>query len=382
MPYVDTFSITTTEIGCDIKGLGAPQNEYNGFRVRINGGSWATIPVISGYTERDTGNHLFTYLNPGTEYHIEGQVNWLGTWVDADDAYATTTIGTPTGLTSTARTTTSITLDWGNIAGTQWYRVEYKRHADPDWIYYDDPTSSAVLVDGLLNNTSYDFRVRAETMDTHSSWSSTYTTSTNVLGVPGNLHADAIGATTVDLDWNAVNEADDYYVYRDGNYIGTTGGTDYHVANLTPETQYTFTVKAHNAGGYSSPASLTVTTAAARPANWDWATVKTAGAVLPTYNGDPYPVTKTEWDNFQARINEFRVYRGLQPYTFFDTFSGLGSFTRPVRGATLYAYFINQAITAIGQCNPSISPPAQIAAGVAVTAAVFNSLRNSLNSIP
>ncbi|WP_170126250.1 fibronectin type III domain-containing protein [Paraliobacillus ryukyuensis] len=77
---------------------------------------------------------------------------------------------------------------------------------------------------------------------------------------PVNLTAPNETATTVDLTWDAVSQADGYKVYQDGAEVAQVTDTTYQVTGLTASTSYDFYVTALNSDyGTESEASTTVT---------------------------------------------------------------------------------------------------------------------------
>lgn len=115
-----------------------------------------------------------------------------------------------------------------------------------------------------------------------------------------------------------------------------------------------------------------------RPADWVWTSTVRKGVAVPTVQKSDTLwhakyLTATEWNNFQDRVAAFLKYKGID-------FSG--SFTRVSAGATMQRSTINGMIQAIALMNPPIAPPAEVAADQPITAALFNGLKNSLNSIP
>lgn len=85
---------------------------------------------------------------------------------------------------------------------------------------------------------------------------------------PTNLASPAHSDSTVDLTWTASSDdvgVTEYEVYKDSVLEGTTASTNYTVSGLTPETAYSFTVKAKDAAGNASSESqsISVTTDAA-----------------------------------------------------------------------------------------------------------------------
>ncbi|NLU19240.1 MAG: hypothetical protein GXW89_00890 [Phycisphaerae bacterium] len=78
---------------------------------------------------------------------------------------------------------------------------------------------------------------------------------------PSNLQAIAVSPTQIDLSWTAAtdNVAVSYYrVLRDGHEAGTTPHATFSDTELTPLTEYTYTVIAVDQAGNESPASAAV----------------------------------------------------------------------------------------------------------------------------
>ncbi|WP_158842832.1 glycoside hydrolase family 44 protein [Saccharothrix deserti] len=75
------------------------------------------------------------------------------------------------------------------------------------------------------------------------------------LPAPGTPTASDVTATGVTLSWPAVTGAVDYTVERDGTPAGRTSGTSLAVTALTPDTAYSFTVRANDVAGNPSPPS-------------------------------------------------------------------------------------------------------------------------------
>lgn len=114
-----------------------------------------------------------------------------------------------------------------------------------------------------------------------------------------------------------------------------------------------------------------------RPANWAWTSTVRKGAAVPTVQKSAtlwhgQYLTAAEWNGFQDRVAAFLKYTGIG-------FSG--SFTRVSAGATMQRSTINGMIQAIALMNPPTAPPAEVAADQPITAALFNGLMRSLNSI-
>ena len=100
-----------------------------------------------------------------------------------------------------------------------------------------------------------------------------------------------------------------------------------------------------------------------RPSNWYW-----TSTVNP---GNQIALTAAEWNNFCARINDFRDYKNLNRY----------SFTTVHSGTTISAAIVNQARTAINGISGHGTLPAAAIQGGAITASFFHGLQNALNAI-
>jgi chitinase len=85
---------------------------------------------------------------------------------------------------------------------------------------------------------------------------------------PEGLTVGAVTASSVSLNWQAVDGATQYHVYRNGAEVRSTDATSTTVTGLSPETRYTFEVTAANGDGESAKSSaVTVTTGAGDDGN-------------------------------------------------------------------------------------------------------------------
>ncbi|WP_049572203.1 carbohydrate-binding protein [Nonomuraea sp. SBT364] len=85
---------------------------------------------------------------------------------------------------------------------------------------------------------------------------------TQAPSVPGNLRSTGVTSTSVSLAWNASTDnvgVSGYDVYRGGTLVTTATGTSFTDTGRTPNTAYTYTVRARDAAGNVSAASGAVT---------------------------------------------------------------------------------------------------------------------------
>ncbi|MDR0269542.1 glycosyl hydrolase family 18 protein [Paenibacillus sp.] len=189
----------------------------------------------------------------------------------------TTAPTTPTHLNSPSQTATTITLNWDasqDNVGVTGYDV-YQGQT-----LLTRVTGTTYTVTGLAPQTSYTFTVRAaDAAGNISDPSAPLTVSTLAEGtdtqaptVPTNLTVTTHTDTTVSLQWGPSTDnvaVTGYDIYQGNTLVGTVSAssTSFTVSGLTPQTRYTFSVKAKDAVGNISPASniVQVTTDASGP---------------------------------------------------------------------------------------------------------------------
>ncbi len=165
----------------------------------------------------------------------------------------------PTNLVATAQSSTSIALSWDEVDGAESYNV-YRASTQ----IATGLTGVSYTDEGLTPSTTYCYTVKAVKGGVESLASNKVCIETeadsdpetpSAPNAPQNLVATAQGTTSISLTWNAVDGATSYNVYRNSsvNAIATvTTGTSYTDTNLTPATEYVYTVKAVNANGESA----------------------------------------------------------------------------------------------------------------------------------
>ncbi|MBB3282100.1 glycosyl hydrolase family 18 protein [Mitsuaria sp. BK037] len=182
----------------------------------------------------------------------------------------TTPPSVPGGLSSSNITTGSITLSWAasTDAGSGVNNYELLRGGS----LVASPTGTSHTDTGLSAGTAYSYQVRAKDKAGNVSALSaallTSTASGNCAAAPatpGGLSSPSKSATSVNLAWNAVaagpNCTVQYRVNQGATQVAQGAATSASVANLTPDTSYTFTVSAFNQAGSSQPsAPITVKT--------------------------------------------------------------------------------------------------------------------------
>lgn len=178
----------------------------------------------------------------------------------------------PTGLTSTAASTTQIDLSWTastddvGVAGYKIYR---------SGTLIKTVTSTTASDTALTAATSYCYTVSAidsagyESAQSFSVCATTLSIpDTSVPSVPTNLSATTVSSTQINLSWSASSDnvgVLGYNIYRNGTYLKSVITTSTSDAGLSPSTQYCYTVSAYdvanNESAQSNPAcAVTQTT--------------------------------------------------------------------------------------------------------------------------
>ncbi len=109
----------------------------------------------------DIGNvitYTFTGLSSNTSYDFEVRAvcpnGELSDW--KKQSGSTIAPPTPTGLTITALTVTTATLDWNDMTCATGYRIRYRYYGDISWIKYVTSTASTKVLTGLFAATDYE----------------------------------------------------------------------------------------------------------------------------------------------------------------------------------------------------------------------------------
>jgi len=172
----------------------------------------------------------------------------------------------PAGLAVSGTSATSVSLSWSastpaascTIKEYNIYRNDTKVTSVTAGTAYDDT--------GLTPGATFSYTVSAVDTSGHESAKSTAvsaTTSTDAQApeAPGNVHTTMTTSSSIALAWDASTSTDvtSYVVYSNGNQATTSNNTAATVSGLTPDTEYSFTVKARDAAGNLSQASTAIT---------------------------------------------------------------------------------------------------------------------------
>lgn len=302
--YSDLKTVRTTPAPPSAPSVSATQNS-----VTI---SW---PAISGATSYDLWFNGTTYnvtgtsktitgLTSGQSYTYQIRVNNADGSSSYSDKKTVTTIppapAVPTNVSASV-TYNSATIKWSAVSKASSYDVKFN-----NTVY--NVTGTSKNITGLAANTSYSYQVRAKNTGGTSAYSTLQTVKTLVSppSVPSNISATST-TNSITVSWNAVSGAASYDVRVDNTVYNVTG-TSKTITGLEPGTNYSYSVRAKNAGGssaYSTSKTIrTVPTIPSVPVNvsatatadsvtvsWDGIGGATSYSVL--FNNTVYNVTGT-----------------------------------------------------------------------------------------
>ncbi len=167
----------------------------------------------------------------------------------------------PDNLDAIVESDSEIFLEWDEVDDAEKYYIYRSKNSTSTSNFKKIATTNdpEYTDSGLSANTKYYYMVKAHSDDGTSDYSSKKYATTYALATPQNLEATADGTDTIDLTWNAVVGADDYYIYRaenstdpdDFDQVGDdpVAGTSYSDTGLTAGTKYYYKIKAHKTAG-------------------------------------------------------------------------------------------------------------------------------------
>ncbi|MFY9308149.1 MAG: fibronectin type III domain-containing protein, partial [Bacteroidia bacterium] len=233
-------------------------------------------PVFIDSIVGNVTTYNVTGLTPNTTYYyrvradngcsISGNSNTI--------IFGTTAPIAPTATPPSNFTCTSVNANWGAVSGAIQYYLDVSTDASFATFVggYSDSLVGGVTtfnITGLVANTTYYYRVRADNGCSLSSYSNTVTFGTTAPIAPTATLADNYTCTSVNANWGSVSGAILYYLdvstsssFTDfvGGYSDTAVGnvTTFNVTGLVANTTYYYRVRADN-GCSISAYSNTVT---------------------------------------------------------------------------------------------------------------------------
>lgn len=376
-----------------VKGEGSTYTEVYWTDTNEEPDYWAA------YKARTTSlNSITVYdlpYNSNVAFFIRARTNGVASeWVYAD-FIDTISPPAPTPPVILSRFDGGVTVQCGNVSLANYYFKEYRKSGTSTWYTAEEIISPSATISGLEYGTAYEFRAKTDLSDTYSSINvGTTSPQKPVISVTG-ITYDAITVRVNALANNCDRVKVECYeingTLAQTKWIDPAGRTfpqsSTSFTGLNRNFSYFFIATSYyDAGGdgtgtgtwlESVPSDRVDATTLNRPNNWAWSYSMVSGGNVyqSSYNTSTgvltaYIMPYTEWNNFTARINDFRTYKGLTQY----------AFTQATSGSGVTPAIVNQAIDAINPMLEVANRISNVTAGD-ISASTFNTMRDRLNSL-
>lgn len=150
----------------------------------------------------------------------------------------------------------SVELTWDEVSDATAYEVEVYDEAKGDFTYLETVTENHYLHEELESGKVYQYRIRAiyQSMARLASAATVSSYSDTVKGQTAPAATKKVSYTSeasdsVLLQWEAVQGADGYCIYQDGNEVQKTSELSYQIGNLKAGIEYKFEVRAYADNG-------------------------------------------------------------------------------------------------------------------------------------
>jgi len=333
--------------------------------------SWSVVSGATGYYIYRSLNYSGPYDNIGTSYSasytdtgLSANTNYhyrvaaynnYGVGAQSSTIASVITSGsapdTPTDVTATVESSSTITVSWSAVSGADGYNI-YRSTSPYGFSQIGTSTATSYTDTDLSGSTTYYYTVSAYTDNYGEGEQSSYASATTVPDTPTNVTATATSQSIITVTWSPVSVSGGYYIYRSSSYSGTydlIGSTysyhqNYSDSGLSANTTYYYIVSAYNSNGMEGEksSSVSATTAPDTPTN--------VTATLASFTS-----ITVSW-SVVSGADGYNIYRSTNPY---DSYSQIGtststSYTDTGLSANTFYYYIVVAHNNNGESEQSI----------------------------
>ena len=229
---------------------------YKLYRKQGTSGNYALIKTITGTS---TSNYSLT---SGVTYYykvVAYEETETGTSILAESSeymIRIARLSTPSVSNILVASSDSATMTWSSVVGAEGFEIWRAYELDGEYSLLKTVTGTETINSGLVGGRSYFYKVRAFYDDgatEYSAFSDVYQFTMPLLyvDVPANVTVRQTASGTVLLEWDTVESADGYNVYRKrGNgtlaFVKTTLSTSTYNYNLVEGETYGYVVEAYS----------------------------------------------------------------------------------------------------------------------------------------
>lgn len=250
VPVVSVSETTESSVTLDWSNV-ANADEYDVYR------DGEFVEAVSDSEYQDTGlgpnqTHSYAVVAKNATGSSAASASVIATTLDVAPNAPTSVVATP-GVTDSA-------VSWSAPAdngGTPVTGYEVKVFQGGSLVQSVPSATTSVTVPGLTANTSYSVVVKAANAAGSSPASAAvaFTTKRAIPAVPVVSVSDRT-ASSIELDWVNVANADEYYVYRDGSLVATVSASEYSDTGLHPNETHSYAIAAANTTGVSAASAV------------------------------------------------------------------------------------------------------------------------------
>ena len=239
--------------------------------------SWDPVPNVDGYYVYQN-NQFFTTVDASETTQFIGNLTAGTTNSYQVSAYVDSGAGTespplnvtlvnlpnnlaaPQNLKAIDQTNTTFILCWDPVDGADGYSI----YQNGTFLRTVGASDNSNYIYDLQNNTPYSYKVTATLNSTESVPSDTFNITLAYIppqAIPQNLTASNLYSNSFVLNWDAVTDAQYYYVYQNGFWAGIAYSNSLEIAGLDPGVPYSYTASDINSvseSGQSVPFNITL----------------------------------------------------------------------------------------------------------------------------
>ena len=237
----------TNDVGTaySVAGLGIDKAAAIAFRTN-------TVFLVSTSTYANARTYA---IQSATDLYGAGSAEVIATtnaWAAVGIGAAAGSCNAPTGLASSAITTTGATVSWTAVSGASSYAVDYKTTAASTWTSAATATTStSVSISGLTAATAYNWRVKTNCASTSSAYSAGTFTTGATSGCSTAFEPNETQATAATITSGATNSAAIGSTTDIDYYKIVTTGTSNNVFNLVGPSGVDYDLTIYNSAGTS-----------------------------------------------------------------------------------------------------------------------------------